>query len=825
MFRFVRFSSFIAWSLTAILCGTVFLISSFYLYLAPTLPAANQLKTTQLQTPLRIFTSDKKSIAEFGEKRRTPININDVPELLINAFIAAEDNRFFEHNGIDLKGLARASSQLITSGKIKSGGSTITMQVAKNFFLSREKTFIRKFNEIFLALEIEKSLTKNEILELYLNKIYLGNRAYGIHAAAQVYYDKTIQELNLTQIAMIAGLPKAPSSYNPIANPTRAKIRRDWILDRMFDLNMINKTQQNDAKNASISASYHGGRSDISAPYVAEMARLKIIKKFGSEAYTSGMQVYLTIDSQLQLAANSAIKKWTPPPPPPPPLEGYDRRHGYRPSKINITNAQNMDIDNLIKKLKKIKTPNTHQAALVLSIDKDNATLLIKNGTQINLSLAHSKWARPYLTVNRRGPKLKSLLDIIHLGDIIEIKPFISQTKKDINNKDSTTTLKNTQTPETIWQLAQTPEAQGALVSIEPNSGAIKALVGGYDFYTSHYNRATQAKRQPGSNFKPFVYLAAIEDGTTASTLINDAPIVFEDKNLEAAWRPENSSGKFYGPTRIRKALYQSRNLVSIRLLKNTGVKKTLNTVQKFGFDKKTLPKNLSLALGSAALTPINIASGYSMLANGGYKIETHLISHIEDAQGNIIYERNPSLAPSNNKPKDDSLENIAPKIADERAIFILHSILKDVIKKGTGRRALKLKRNDLAGKTGTTNDQKDAWFSGFNTEIETTVWVGFDKPKTLGRREYGAKAALPIWSEYMAVALKDKKEAHMKRPDGIVTVRINPETGLLAKPGAKNAIFEIFRSEYAPKKQAIEKENNTLFIELENTVEPEDIF
>lgn len=820
MFRFVRYSTFLGWSLASILCGVIFLVSSFFIYLTPTLPVADQLKNTQLQTPLRIFSSDKKSIAEFGEKRRTPIDINSVPILLINAFIAAEDNRFFEHNGIDIKGLARAASQLITSGRIKSGGSTITMQVAKNFFLSREKTFIRKFNEIFLALKIEQSLSKNEILELYFNKIYLGNRAYGIHAAAQVYYGKPIQKLNLAQIAMIAGLPKAPSSYNPIANPDRAKTRRDWILDRMFELDMIDTQQHILSKNKMITARYHGGKTDISAPYVAEMARLEIIKKYGSSAYTSGMRVFLTIDSKLQTAANAAIKQG---------LENYDKRHGYRPTKQAVSENQLLEIPLLINKLKKIKTATDIQAAIVLDINKDTALLLIKDGSKVTLPLKLADWASPYVTVDRTGKKPTSLLDIIKLGDIIEIK---AETITEIDtktaiNKENTDLNQNAN--KIIWKLAQTPDVQGALISISPEDGAIKALVGGYDFNASHYNRVTQAKRQPGSNFKPFIYLAAIENGTTASTLINDAPIVFEDSNLEAAWRPENSSGKFYGPTRIRKALYQSRNLVSIRLLQETGIRTALKTVQKFGFDRNKLPKDLSLALGSAALTPMKIASGYSMLANGGYKIEPHLISYIEDNNGNIIYQKLPPIACQEcleNEPNNTEQRELAPRIADDRAIFILHSILKDVIKKGTGRRALKLKRNDLAGKTGTTNDQVDAWFSGFNTKLATTVWVGFDNPKTLGRREYGAKAALPIWSDYMKVALEDMEEAHMKQPEGIVTVRIDPQTGLLAKPGAKDAIFEIFRTEFAPKKQALTlNPTPSLLINKQTTIKPEDIF
>ncbi len=811
MFRFVRPLRFLAWSFAAITSGAFFLMASFFLYLTPTLPDAEQLKHTQLQTPLRIYSQDRKSIAEFGEKRRKPINIDDAPQDLLNAFIAAEDNRFFEHRGIDIKGLARAVTQLISTGRIQSGGSTITMQVAKNFFLSREKTFIRKFNEIFLAIQIEQSLNKQEILELYLNKIYLGNRAYGVLAAAQVYYGKPIQELNLAQTAMIAGLPKAPSRYNPLANAKRAKTRRNWILDRMLDLEMIDNNQHQQAKTSPITASYHGGSSELYAPYIAEMARQEIINQYGASAYTSGMRVYLTVDSKLQEAASRAVKKG---------LEEYDIRHGYRGPIQSLDISTEEGLVDALEELRSIKTPREHHAALVLEVSQEAAKLRLKDGQERVLELAQATWARKYETVDRRGPVIKSLEDILKVGDVIQVR-FAN-----IEN----TNEQGEQTMSEVTHLTQLPEAQGALISIKPNNGAIKALVGGYDFAMSHYNRATQAKRQPGSNFKAFVYLAAIENGTTAASLINDAPIVFEDTNLEAAWRPENSSGKFYGPTRIRKALYNSRNLVSIRLLKETGIRKTLNSIEKFGFNKADLPRDLSLALGSAGLPPLSIARGYAMIANGGYKVDTHLISHIEDNEGEIIYKSEvPTVCHDNCNQNISEAEEVevihASRIADERDIYILHSILKDVIKKGTGRKALKLKRNDLAGKTGTTNDQKDAWFSGFNTELETSVWVGFDKPKTLGRREYGSRAALPIWNDYMAVALNGTPSANLPQPDGLVTVRINKETGALALPGTDNAMFEIFRKEHAPQKQ---RSTTPTFEHKESTsveVAPEDIF
>lgn len=809
MLRFVSFYRFLGWSFVTGLCGTGLLVASFYLYLTPNLPDVEQLRHTQLQIPLRIFSSDDKLIAEFGEKRRSPITIDQVPEKLSQAFIAAEDNRFYEHHGVDIKGLLRAVTQLATSGKIQSGGSTITMQVAKNFFLSREKTFTRKFNEILLALQIEQELSKNEILELYFNKIYLGNRAYGIEAASQVYYGKSVAKLTLAEMAMIAGLPKAPSRYNPIANPSRALIRRNWILDRMLDIGFIDANQHAIAKETPISAVYHGSKPQTQAPYLAEMARKELVEKYGDEAYSEGFNVYLTINSTLQEAANKAVQKG---------LEAYDERHGYRGPENKISIDSPFAAENINSAINNMTNYGDLVIAVVKEVKDNEAILFTKKHGEVVLDNESIKWARPFISVNRLGKAPKNVSDVLSPGDIIRIK----------------------QTPDNQqWKLAQTPKVQGTLVSIAPSSGAIKALVGGYDFAQSKYNRALQAERQPGSNFKPFIYLAALENGSTAATLINDAPIVFEDKNLEASWRPENSSGKFFGPTRLRTALYKSRNLVSIRLLKKTGIRTTRNFVSRFGFDSEALPNDLSLALGSAGMTPMEIATGYSAIANGGYKTQPYFIDRIEDSKGDVIFQATPTLTPDAiaklniNEPIKtiSEVENIAVEttdtnsnkngrlpleaisatqplapayheaesIIDERTIYIMHSILKDVIIRGTGRKAQILKRSDLTGKTGTTNDQKDAWFSGFNTETETTVWVGFDQPTTLGRREYGATAALPIWIDYMRVALADTPSATMKQPAGLITVKINTETGKLAKAGDKNTVFEIFRKENAP--------------------------
>jgi len=841
MLRFVSFYRFLGWSLVTTLCGTGLIFASFYLYLTPNLPDVEQLKNTQLQIPLRIFSADNKLIAEFGEKRRSPITIDQVPEKLTKAFIAAEDNRFYQHHGVDIKGLLRAVTQLASTGRIKSGGSTITMQVAKNFFLSREKTFTRKFNEILLALQIEQELSKSEILELYFNKIYLGNRAYGINAAAKVYYGKGIAELDLAQMAMIAGLPKAPSRYNPIANPSRALLRRDWILGRMLSLNFINNEQYNIAHSAPISAKYHGSTPETEAPYLAEMTRKTLVDQYGEKAYSEGFNVYLTVSSTLQEAANNAVRQG---------LESYDMRHGYRGPEGKVPAEQINDISYINAAIKNLTNYGELAVAVVISISKSDATLVTKNHGEIKLTLNDIKWAKPYVSVNRLGKEPKSISDTLEIGDIIRIKPTTTG-KADENSSG--------------WQLAQVPKAQSTLISIAPASGKIKALVGGYDFAQSKYNRALQAERQPGSNFKPFIYLAALENGSTAATLINDAPIVFEDKNLEASWRPENSSGRFYGPTRLRTALYKSRNLVSIRLLKKTGVRTTRNFVSRFGFDSDKLPNDLSLALGSAGVTPMKVATGYSILANGGYAVKPYFIERIENSAGETLFRATPALSPSAIKQLEKSNLAIklntpsvelnsqelsalhpdrisqeseiqepeaphyykAEKVIDERSVYIMHSILRDVIKKGTGRRAQKLKRSDLAGKTGTTNDQKDAWFSGFNTDTETTVWVGFDQPKTLGRREYGASAALPIWIDYMKVALSDTPRAIMKQPEGMVTVKINSETGKLAAANDNNSIFEIFRKENVPQADdtAIESQQSKLQEQDEDDISTEDIF
>ena len=868
MKQFVLLLEFCLLTIISLICAITLILSSFYLYLNPDLPPVSTLRDTKLQTPLKVFSQDGKLITEFGEKRRIPLPFAQVPNTLRQAILAAEDDRFYSHQGVSLKALGRATFDLISTGHIQSGGSTITMQVAKNFFLSSDRTFIRKFNEIILALQIEDVLSKQEILELYINKIYLGHRAYGFGAAAQVYYGKPLTELELPEFAMLAGLPKSPSRSNPVTNPERALSRRNWILDRMLKLSSITQEQHDLAIATPVVAGFHTIKFDIEASYIAEMVRLEMLKRFGKNAYTDGYTVYTTLDSSYQASANKAVRKG---------LIDYDQRHGYRGpvsrldiSKLNLSSPE--DIKTITSKLKRFPETGNFQAALISSFNSDQAIAILKDESEITLDADGITWARPFISVNSLGPPPKNPTDVFKVGDIVYVASVESPTTKEKpskNESESTNDLDMSDAPQIepepilTWSLTQIPKAQGALISLDPNNGAMLALVGGFDYSLSNFNRILQAQRQAGSNFKPFIYSAALENGFTAASIINDAPVVFEDSKLEATWRPENSSGKFFGPTRLRRALYKSRNLVSIRLLRSLGIKKAINYVEPFGFDTSKLPKDLSLALGSAAITPLEIATGYAVLANGGYKIEPYFIDRIVDNKGSTVFQANPAIVcrppcvkqlplaeePENknealeseslaeiNVAKEDSLtgssleesllddteillseeleqnpeqeqEKItpviyAPPVMDPRVNYIINSILRDVITKGTGRKALQLGRSDIGGKTGTTNNQLDAWFSGFNTTLVTTAWVGFDNPQTLGAREYGAKAALPIWLDYMTAAMAGSKLDFLPRPDGLITMRINSETGEAALPGQNNTMFETFREEYAPKKQ-----------------------
>jgi penicillin-binding protein 1A len=776
----MRLLSFFCWACLAVFCGLVLSFSGAFLYLSPSLPSVESLRSIQLQIPLRVYSSDARLIAEFGEMRRSPIAFADIPDDFISALLAAEDDNFANHHGVDLTSLMRAATQILRSGQIQTGGSTITMQVAKNFFLTSEKSFSRKINEILLALQIERELSKNEIFELYVNKIYLGNRAYGIEAAAQVYYGKSIREISLAQMAMIAGLPKAPSRYNPIVNPARSMERRDWILGRMHSLGRIDKERYEEALAEPINVSYHVPEPELAAPYVAEMARAEMVGRYGSEAYTDGFNVTTTVSSDLQVSANSAVREG---------LIAYDQRHGYRGPESRLPGLTK---ENWQEELNKQTSLGGLEPAIVTSVEKSGIMVLLRNGEEQAIAWDSMKWARPFLNTNSIGPRPQQPADVSQVGDLIR-----TQRQEDGS-----------------LHFVQLPAAQSALVSLDPNSGAIRALVGGFSFEQSNYNRAAQAKRQPGSSFKPFIYSAALDNGYTAASLVNDAPIVFADDGLSQVWRPKNDNNTFLGPIRLREALYRSRNLVSIRLLQDLGIASTLGYIERFGFETKDLPPNLSLALGTASLTPMEIAEGWSTFANGGYKIEPYLIERIEDRDGKQLFNANPAQTPSGIEQRAQLASNLVPsspdqpvaaepkqaeQIIDGRTAYIMTSMLQDVIKRGTGKRAMALGRDDLSGKTGTTNESKDSWFSGYNADYITTVWAGFDQPESLGRNEYGGTVALPIWMSYMAAALKDKPSHPLSEPEGLLTLRVDPYSGRAATPETPDAYFELFKSEDSP--------------------------
>jgi len=752
---------------------------AFYAYnLLEELPTVDEIRKIPLNIPLRIYSSDNKLIAEYGDERRIPLKLDDVPPLLIDAILVTEDDRFYHHTGVDFPGLARAAVSNFLSGSRSQGASTITMQVARNFFLNPEKTYTRKLKEILLAFNMERVLTKDEILALYLNKIFLGHRAYGFAAAAQVYYGDELMNLSVPEIAMLAGLPKAPSSNNPISNPERARERRGYVLKRLHELGRIDDLSFQTAIKAPITAQRHIADVELQAPYVSEMARQLVFERFGNQVYQKGLNVTLTVNSAYQARANQALRKG---------LFDYDLRHGYRGPAGNLDLAtipdesRNKHIRDLLQRY-----PSSREVlpALVLETTDRTATVVHSRAQAVTLPWEGLKWARKYINPNSLGPEPDSAGAILQPGEIVYIRPM----------------------DEDAWMLSQLPEISGALVSLDPHTGAIRALTGGFDYFLSKFNRATQAKRQPGSNIKPFIYSAALDNGFTASSLVSAAPIVIED-DLEGIWRPQNYSKKFFGPTRLRKALSLSINLVSVRLLRALGIDNTVQHLARFGFNPTDLPNNLSLALGSIMVTPLDLASYFSVFANGGNRISPYLIEKIEDTKGNAVAlpplacvdctgetggenslfperqkENVPKAAADNetgqaaveaSPPESDESQGISPQNA-----FLMTSILQQVIQSGTGRRALQLNRSDLAGKTGTTNDFRDAWFSGFSPDVMTTVFVGFDEPAHLGRRESGATAALPIWVDYMGQVLQDFPEQAQAIPENITTRFVNRETG-----------------------------------------------
>ena len=765
----------------------VIAVAGLYLYLSPQLPAADTLQDVRFQQPLRVYAASGELLGEFGEYRREPLGYEEIPERMRQAFIAAEDERFYSHPGVDWQGMARAVAYLVQHREIGPGGSTITMQTARNFFLGREQTYLRKLNEVFLAFNIERELSKEEILELYLNKIYLGQRAYGVGAASQIYYGRPPEELTIAETAMVAGLPKAPSTANPIRNPERALQRRAYVLRRMLETGVINQEEFAEASAAPITAHVRSARVTVDAPYVAELARAQAVEMFGETAYTEGYRVHTTLRPDLQEAANHALRAN---------LISYDERHGYRGPAARHDPAELSDDAARRDALAPHPAIAGLRPALVLDVDDDagEATLYMGGAGESQLAFEGARWARPWISQSAVGERPERMSDVLEPGHVIRVREH-----------------------EEALRLAQLPEVEGSIISMVPRSGAVVALAGGFDFRHSQYNRATQAMRQPGSAFKPFIFSAALEQGYTPASMVNDAPVVFDDDALEAAWRPENYSGRFYGPTRLREGLAQSRNLVAIRVLRDVGIRYGVDFLDRFGLPAHRMPRDLSLALGSAAVTPMELTAGYAVFANGGYQVPPYLVSHIEDDRGNRVFEFVPALAcedcdelapvPEPAAVHAEGDGETGPRMSfrpAERTIpadnaYLMTSMMQDVINRGTGRAARSLGRGDLAGKTGTTNDLHDAWFAGYNSELVTTAWVGFDQARSLGRGETGSRTALPMWIEFMEHALRDLPESAPSRPSGIVTVRIDPGSGLVTSAENPQAMFETFRDGQVP--------------------------
>lgn len=862
-------------------------IVGLYFYITPDLPDVSTLKTVQLQTPMKVFSKDGKLISQFGEKRRIPVTIDEVPPLMIKAFLATEDNRFYEHPGIDPIGIVRAATVMITTGERKQGASTITQQVARNFFLTREKTFIRKIKEIFLAWHIEQKLTKDEILTLYLNKIPLGYRSFGIGSAAQVYYGKTLDELTLAQMAVIAGLPKAPSALNPIRSPERAKARRSVVLARMYVENYISREQMLEANQAPITGRYHGAEITLSAPYLAEMVRSKMVAEYGEDqAYTQGLNVYTTVPSDLQIAAEKALITN---------LLNYDLRHGYRgpagrawplpvteiaqpdtallsaeeallltaptPSEDVLTTAETSTSESVTLTADEItqllaKKPNYRplKAAVITAVREQEVDAILQGGQFTTLTWQHLKWARPFISDKKQGPVPSIASDIVTAGDIVWLRPTLASTPE-----------------QPVWMLGQLPDASSALVALESHTGAITALVGGFNYKQSKFNRVTQAKRQIGSNIKPFIYSAALDQGKTLASLINDAPINQWDRSMGMAWRPKNSPPVYNGPTRVRLGLAQSKNVMSVRLIRQVGLSNAIDYLTRFGFKKSELPRNDTLALGSASLTPLEVAVAFSTFSNGGFKVEPFFIERIEDAYGKLLYQAKPKQACLTceklieqqaddpdyvlaNQQIDDefgqcpiapySKDQLAERIITEQNAFLMRQMLTSTIWgggswrhktgwNGTGWRAARaLKRRDIGGKTGTTNSAKDAWFSGFNPNVAATSWIGFDDHRrelgrvarndNLGKEqvsggEAGAKTAQPAWIDFMAIALKNEPKIKDTIPSGIVQVRIDRKTGLLTNKSDHTTRFEYFEQGSEPTEYVSNQQNNTVFDQLGN--------
>lgn len=797
--------------------GVAGIIGAYY-YVEPGLPAARTIRDIPLQIPLRIFSRDGYLISEIGERRRILVRFDEVPKFVVDAFVAAEDQRFWVHPGIDYRGILRALFELITTGSIESGGSTLTQQLARSYFLNLEQTAARKFREASLAVRIEKEFSKQQIMALFLNKMFFGQRAYGVAAAARVYFNKDLADINVAEAATLAGVLPAPSSYNPVRSAANAKMRRGYVLGRMLRLHLIDRTQYDEAMAYPMESRLYGTAVELNAPYVAEMVRREMLKRYGAETYTAGYEVVTTLDSKLQKAADYAMRNG---------LLEFTRRRGYRGPlrKVELTPEilaaafDDWPVD--LRQTLEQYVPDFLSVGIVTGLDaeRNSAEFVMRSGARATLPWSGIKWARPFIDPVTTGPAPESVDDVLAVGDVILVMPTTTGT----------------------WALAQVPQAQSAVVSLDPDDGAISALTGGFDFATSKFNRVTQAQRQPGSSFKPFIYSAALEHGNTAATIILDAPIVISSSELEAVWRPLNYSGKFHGPTRLRDAIVESLNLVSVRLLLfNTGIGNAVRHIAKFGFGDAALPHNGSLALGGGVASPLDMAQGISTFANGGYAIKPYVIDAIFGPEGQTLYRAEPDVVcePCDSDPDQKPAEKqpggsfplgqmaevaedyrpdattdpelfadvkAAPRVISAQNAYIIQDLMRDVIRRGTGRRARELGRTDLSGKTGTSNDFRDTWFVGFNRDLVGVVWVGYDNYESLGSGEQGSRTALPIWMEFMRIALRGAPEHQMPMPPGIVTVLIDRDSGCPAHAGKPNTVFEIFREGHVPKCEAAE--------------------
>lgn len=794
-----RFRSPLRWGLLLLIGLTASVglaLAGAYLYLAPEIPEVEALRDVRLQVPLRIYSRDGKLLAQIGEQRRIPVAYADYPQSLIQAFLAAEDDQFFQHSGVDYPGLVRALAVNLASGARREGGGTITMQLARNMFLSPERSYRRKALEIISAWRIEHAFAKEEILALYLNKIFLGQRAYGVGAAAEVYFGKTVSQLDLAEVALLAGLPRAPSRENPVSNPDLAKQRRAYVLRRMRELGYIIDTQRIEAENQPVQSQLHGFEIDLNAPYIAEMARLELESRYGQRIYTDNFSVYTTVDSRLQSAAERSLRLG---------LLEYDSRHGFRGKVGSLPLSDATEPAELVSKLGKYPELGGLKPAVVLRSGPTDASLMTVTAGRVSLNLEGVQWARPVVG-DTVGPRPTKVSDVLNKGDVV----YIAQQSQ------------------AAWRLMQVPDAQAALAVLDPTDGAIVALQGGFDFDGSRFNRATQAKRQPGSSFKPFLYSAALDNGFTPASIVNDAPLVVADGSTEEPWRPQNTNREFMGPMRLREALVRSRNLVSIRLISSLGPQAVTEYIKKFGFTDAELPLNLSLALGATQVTPLSMARGYAVFANGGQRVEPYLIERVYGGEGELIFAATPRLAcdqcdaaqnfateetdtgthrvPVSNNTDADASQNTAtaapdraPQVISRANAFLMTDMMKDVIRRGTATRALSLNRRDIAGKTGTTNDRRDAWFVGFNSDLVAAAWVGFDQERPLGNGEEGGRTALPIWIHFMRDALQGRPEHTLQQPEGVVNMRISAETGQAEVAAGERAMFEYFMTDHTP--------------------------